>query len=166
MNVTLTQIAQVAPEVAGRLREAIREGRLQAERQQGAAGRPYVIRTEDLIKVDRSLESLTRQLESGTVVPTPGRSRFRRGARTEEAAAMDADTVGRLVALMEAQSGMLRTLMEAVTRESERREGRIERMQDDLQQLSYKLGQAHQEVGRLERMVAERAGRLPRAEEA
>jgi hypothetical protein len=165
MNVTLTQIAQVAPDVANRIRDAIRTGRLPAERQPGAAGRPYVIRTEDLIKVDRSLEPVVRQLESGEMVMTGARSRMRRVARMPTPMG-DETVLSRLVALMEAQSGMLRTLMEAIGRESERREGRLERMQEELQQLSYKLGQAHQEIGRLERLVAERQVRLPRAEEA
>jgi hypothetical protein len=165
MNVTLTQIAQVAPDAAGRVREAIREGRLQAERQAGAAGRPYVIRTEDLIKIDRSLEPIVRQLEAGDVPVAAGRARMRRLGRLE-GTEPDGTTLSRLVSLMEAQSAMMRTLMEALSRESERRETRIERMQDELQQLSYKLGQAHQEIGRLERMVAERQVRLPRAEEA
>jgi hypothetical protein len=165
MNVTLTQIAQVAPEVAGRLREAIREGRVPAERQAGAAGRPYVVLGDDLVKWDRSLEPLVRQLESGAPLPAPGRLRPRRGARGDEGAGLDPDLMARLVALMEGQAEMLRALMEALTRESERREGRIERLQEELQQLSYKLGQAHHEVGRLERVLAERP-RLPRAEEA
>jgi hypothetical protein len=167
MNVTLTQIAQVAPDVANRLREAIREGRLHAERQQGAAGRPYVIRTEDLAKVDRGLEPLVRQLESGEGLMAPSHGgRMRRASRGMEAGLADGGTLTRLVSLMEAQSAMMRTMMDTLARETERREDRLERMQEDLQQLSYKLGQAHQEIARLERSAAERQMRMPRAEEA
>lgn len=169
MNVTLTQIAAVAPDVAGRLREAIREGRLQAQRRPGVAGRPYVIQTEDLVKVDRSLESLAKRLESQdgafTVAATGSRGR-RAMLHAEAGMGMDVGGLGRVITLMEAQAGMMRTLMDAVARENQRREDRLDRLHEELQQLSYKLGQAHQEIARLERHVAERQVRMPRAEEA
>lgn len=169
MNVTLNQIARIAPEVAGRVREAIREGRIKAERQQGVAGRPYVIETDALVRLDRAWEPVVRRLEAGDVPSGPVSSRSRR-ARSAGADGTDGSPFGdaghldRLITLMEAQAAMLRTLMDQVTRDRERKEDRLDRMQEELTQLSYKLGQAHQEIARLERHVAER--RLPRAEEA
>lgn len=162
MNVTLTQIARVAPDVAVRLREAIRENRLQAERMTGVAGRPYALTTEALAAWDPGLRSLCLALEGGA-----GRDvavRGRRGTPKVSESAVDADHLGRLVSIMESQSTMLRTLVEAMARDADQREDRLGRMQEELQQLSYKLGQAHQEIGRLERHLAER--RIGRAEEA
>ncbi|MCL8207895.1 MAG: hypothetical protein K6V97_07490 [Actinomycetia bacterium] len=168
MNVTLNQIARIAPEVAGRVREAIRDGRIKAERQQGVAGRPYVIETEALVKLDRTWEPVVRRLEAGDVPAGPMPSRSRRGRAGADGSdgswSGDAGHLDRLITLMEAQAAMLRTLMDQVTRDRERKEDRLDRMQEELTQLSYKLGQAHQEIARLERHVAER--RLPRAEEA
>jgi|BEDMetMinimDraft_2_1075160.scaffolds.fasta_scaffold04899_1 hypothetical protein len=168
MNVTLNQIARIAPEVAGRVREAIREGRIKAVRQQGVAGRPYVVETEALVRLDRSWEAVARRLEAGDVPPGPVASRPRRmrwaGDGAEHTAFGDPGHLDRLITLMEAQAAMLRTLMDQVARDRERKEDRLDRMQEELTQLSYKLGQAHQEIARLERHVAER--RLPRAEEA
>jgi transposase-like protein len=41
---------------------------------------------------------------------------------------------------------------------------RLDRQQMQMQELSYKLGQAHQEIARLERMLAERSyGRMDEA---
>jgi hypothetical protein len=168
MNVTLNQIARIAPEVAGRVREAIRDGRIKAERQQGVAGRPYVIETEALVKLDRTWEPVVRRLEAGDGPAGPMPSRSRRGRAGADGSdgswSSDAGHLDRLITLMEAQAAMLRTLMDQVTRDRERKEDRLDRMQEELTQLSYKLGQAHQEIARLERHVAER--RLPRAEEA
>jgi uncharacterized coiled-coil protein SlyX len=164
MNVTLTQVAQVAPDAAQKIRDAIRSGRLPAERRAGAAGRPYVFRTEDLVKVDREFEPVVRQLESGEAPALPPRGRTPRPDRS--AGGVDPEMVERLVSLMETQSAMMRTLMDTVARQAAQREMRLERMQEDLQQLSYKLGQAHQEIGRLERLLGERQALLPRVEQA
>jgi len=161
MNVTLTQIARLSPEVAARLREAIRENHIKAERRTGVAGRPYTVTTEALVAWDPSLGPIVQQLENGVAferLPKP-----RRTMRTIAEAADD-DQMARLVTIMESQSSMLRTLVESMARESDQREHRLTRMQEELQQLHYKLGQAHQEIGRLERQLAER--RLVRAEEA
>lgn len=169
MNVTLTQVAQVAPDAAVRIREAIRDRRIQAERQTGVAGRPYMIRTEDLIKIDHSWASLVRQLESAepTAMTDGGRPRERRVmTRMAESPGEDSALVGRMLLMMEGQAAMMRSLVDAVMRDAHRREDRVERMQQELEQLSYKLGQAHQEIGRLERHVAERQIRMSRAEEA
>jgi hypothetical protein len=162
MNVTLTQIARVAPDVANRVREAIRENHLHAERMTGVAGRPYALTTEALMAWDPSLRPLCQQLEDGAGREAP--ARVRRSSMRAADPGWDQDHLGRLVSIVESQSTMLRTLVEAIAREADQREHRLGRMQEEIQQLSYKLGQAHQEIGRLERHLAER--RLARAEEA
>lgn len=162
MNVTLTQIARVSPEVAARLRDAIRESQIKAERRTGVAGRPYTLTTEALLEWDPSLKPIVQQLENGGGLDRL--SRPRRLSRTLGGSGADDDQMGRLVTIMESQSSMLRTLVESMARDSDQREHRLNRVQEELQQLHYKLGQAHQEIGRLERQLAER--RLARAEEA
>jgi predicted RNase H-like nuclease (RuvC/YqgF family) len=161
MNVTLTQIARVSPEVAARLRDAIRENHIRAERRTGVAGRPYTLTTEALMEWDPALRPIVQQLENGNGLERMPKARRMSRPLSE---VVDDDQMGRLVTIMESQSAMLRTLVESMARESDQREHRLTRMQEELQQLHYKLGQAHQEIGRLERQLAER--RLPRAEEA
>jgi len=189
MDVTLGDIERVSPEAANRVRDAIRRGLLPADRQSGVAGRPYLVRTDDLTNWDAGLEEVVARLMSeeerppapmarpvdGTGAAAARRPAARRwqgsapalvgGARgyADDAAA---DYVGRMVSLMEAQAAMMRTLVDGLNRANSQREDRLDKMQEELQQMSYKLGQAHHEIGRLERHLAERQGLLSRAGEA
>lgn len=185
MDVTLGDIERVSAEAAVRVREAIRQGALPADRKAGVAGRPYLVRTEDVVAWDGGLEPIMRRVaedEAGRDAASggegPGRrmsGRARRlGAREgrpvrgwmEPDGPEGRETVGRLLALMESQAAMMRTLVDGMNRANGHREDRLDKMQDELQQMSYKLGQAHQEIGRLERHLADRQGLLARAGEA
>jgi predicted nuclease with TOPRIM domain len=64
---------------------------------------------------------------------------------------------------MESQHQMVREMVELLSEELARRNDRMDRQADEIQQLSFKLGQAHQEVGRLERQLASNSS-LARAE--
>ncbi len=185
MDVTLGEIERISPEVAVRIREAIRQGVLPADRKTGVAGRPYLVKTDDVLAWDGGLEPIMRRVEAdeaGRSAPAGGdmagprmNGRARRlGARDVRAlrgwlepdGPEGRETVGRLLALMESQAAMMRTLVDGMNRANGHREDRLDKMQDDLQQMSYKLGQAHQEIGRLERHLAERQGILARTGEA
>lgn len=177
MDVTLGEIERVSPEAAARVRDAIRQGLVSADRKTGVAGRPYLVRTEDVLKWDGALEPIMRRVAAEGTVPTDGgdgrgrRMAGRRVSRDGLGARLGSDgegreTMGRLLALMEAQAAMMRTLVDGMNRANGQREDRIDKMQDELQQMSYKLGQAHQEIGRLERRLADRQGLLARTGEA
>lgn len=177
MDVTLGEIERISPEAALRVRDAIRQGQLPADRKTGVAGRPYLVRTEDVLKWDGALEPIMRRVAADGAVPADGgdrRVRRMSGRRTprealEARAWSEGDgreVMGRLLALMEAQAVMMRTLVDGMNRANGHREDRLDKMQDELQQMSYKLGQAHQEIGRLERHLADRQGLLARTGEA
>ncbi len=180
MDVTLGEIERISPEAATRVRDAIRQGQLAADRKTGVAGRPYLVRTEDVLKWDGALEPIMRRVGAdgadGVLGPDGGDARVRRrsgrrmpreglGARAWSEGD-GRETMGRLLALMEAQAAMMRTLVDGMNRANGHREDRLDKMQDELQQMSYKLGQAHQEIGRLERHLADRQGLLARTGEA
>jgi hypothetical protein len=184
MDVTLSDIERTSPEVAARVRDAIRQGQLKAARKPGVAGRPYLVRTDDVVAWDAGLEPVMRRVMTD-VEEAPADDRPRsmpvRPARLRAGRRMDAGphpsplmgsgadrmmSLDRMLAVMEAQAGMMRTLVDGMQRASALREERLDKMQDELQQMSYKLGQAHQEIGRLERHLAERQGILGRAGEA
>jgi uncharacterized coiled-coil protein SlyX len=189
MDVTLGDIERVSPEAANRVRDAIRHGLLPADRQPGVAGRPYLVSTDDLTNWDAGLGQVVAHLmnederPAEPMVPSVDRtgapSDRRRAPRRWQGATppvaagrrgyaddVAADYVGRMVSLMEAQAAMMRTLVDGLNRANSEREDRLDKMQEELQQMSYKLGQAHQEIGRLERHLAERQGLLSRAGEA
>ena len=176
MDVTLGEIERISPEAAARVRDAIRQGQLRADRKTGVAGRPYLVRTEDVLQWDGALEPIVRRLASDGAADDGGDARARQmSGRRLSRGGLGArpwpegdgrETWGRLLALMEAQAVMMRTLVDGMSRANGHREDRLDKMQDELQQMSYKLGQAHQEIGRLERHLADRQGLLARTGEA
>lgn len=171
MDVTLGQLEQISPELAGPLREEIRAGRLPAVRQSGVAGRPYVVRTEDLAESEQeAFRALAKKAESWSPrgaqhpVGRTGVARIREAASANRLEAWD-QTWPPLLQMVESQHMMLRGLVDVLTHEMENRHDRIDRQQREIQELSYKLGQAHQDIGRLERALAERLAR-PQVEQA
>lgn len=161
MEVMLAQLIQLAPELATTMREDVRSGRLAAARKRGVAGRPYVIRTEDLESCGRPEYRELADLASRTPMSVPHRQK-----RLMESPGMlpvrNAGT--EIFDIMESQHVMLKDLVQVLTQEMRGRYERMDRQQLQMQELSYKLGQAHQEIARLERMVAERAfGRVDEA---
>lgn len=169
MEVTLSQVMEAVPEMAQIIRDDIRSGRLEAERRTGMAGRPYVIRSEVLAQSDREIyRQLAKRLEQS--LGPKNRSRRRPDHERGEHWSMGTDGGSEapepwypLVKVMESQHQMMREMVELLTQESTHRNERIDRQVDEIQQLSFKLGQAHQEVARLERQVAATGG-LARAE--
>lgn len=168
MEVTLSQVMELVPEMAQILREDIRSGRLPAERRTGMAGRPYVISSDVLAQSDREVyRQLAKRLEQSL---SP-RTRLRRRGdldRSEhwmgdEPRQEIGDSWYPLVKVMESQHQMMREMVELLSQELARRNERMDRQADEIQQLSFKLGQAHQEVARLERQLAGTGG-LARAE--
>ena len=160
MEVTLTQLLQIAPELGSSLRDDVRSGRLAASRKRGVAGRPYVLRTEDL---EASARPEYRELaEMATRAPMAAPVRAKRMLATAPVMAMRPDT--ELFDIVESQHMMLKDLVQVLTQEMRGRYDRMDRQQMQMQELSYKLGQAHQEIARLERMLADRT--LARVDEA
>jgi len=154
MEVMLTQLMELAPELASTLRDDVRQGRLPAERKKGVAGRPYVVKTEDLVGLNRSeyreLASLAENL------PAPTRVRRHRSSLSAPLALTPRPEMMEWASMLESQHLMLKDLVSVLTQEMRGRYDRIERQELKMQELSYKLGQAHQEIARLERMIAER----------
>ncbi len=149
----MAQLIQLAPELASVLRDDVRSGQLQASRKRGVAGRPYVLRTEDL---EASGRAEYRELaEMAGRMPVPSASRIKRSLGNSPNMSMRPDT--ELFDIVESQHMMLKDLVQVLTQEMRGRYDRLERQQMQMQELSYKLGQAHQEIGRLERMVADRS---------
>jgi len=166
--VTLTQLMELVPEMAQVVRDDIRTGRLAAERKTGMAGRPYVISSETLAQSDRDgYRQLAKRLEQsvGSKSRIHSRADIGRHERwsTDEHRPDGNDGWYPLVKMMESQHQMMREMVELLSQELARRSERIDRQTDEIQQLSFKLGQAHQEVGRLERQVAS-SNALARAE--
>ncbi len=157
----LAQLMELAPELATTLRDDVRQGRLPAERKRGVAGRPYVVRTEDLETSGRAEYRELAQL-AATVPVSPRGRRARVGSGLIPAPRPD---ITEMVGILEAQHLMLKDLVSVVTQEMRGRYDRLERQDVKMQELSYKLGQAHQEIARLERLLAERNLRA-RVEEA
>ncbi len=165
MEVTLSQVMDLVPEMAQMLREDIRSGRLPAERKKGMAGRPYVIAAEVLAQSDRELyRQLAKRLEQSL---SPG-VRSRRRTESERWTGIDLRSESSeawypLIRVLESQHQMMREMVELLSQEMAKRNDRLDHQSDEIQQLSFKLGQAHQEVGRLERQIAGNAS-LARAE--
>lgn len=153
MEVTLTQLIHLAPELGSLLRDDVRSGRLAATRKRGVAGRPYVLRTEELESFGRpEYRELAEMVGRTPQVVTP-RSRRSSVAPPLMAARPDAE----LFDIVESQHMMLKDLVQVLTQEMRARYDRLDRQQMQMQELSYKLGQSHQEIARLERMLAERS---------
>lgn len=152
MEVTLSQVMELVPEMAQILREDIRAGRLPAERRTGMAGRPYVISSETLAQSDREIyRQLAKRLEQS--FGPKARMRGRDADRFSDASAR-ADGIEAwypLIKVMESQHEMMRETVGLLSQEMSRRNERIARQTEEIQQLSYKLGQAYQEINRLER---------------
>lgn len=153
MEVTLTQLIQLAPEMASSLRDDVRSGRLPASRKRGVAGRPYVLRTEDLESSGRPEYRELADMAARTPIAAPHRTK--RMMTAAPVMAMRPDT--ELFDIVESQHMMLKDLVQVLTQEMRGRYDRLDRQQMQMQELSYKLGQAHQEIARLERMLAERS---------
>lgn len=153
MEVTLTQLIHMAPELGSLLREDVRSGRLAATRKRGVAGRPYVLRTEELESFGRpEYRELAELVGRSPQVMAP---RARRASVSAPLVAARADT--ELFDIVESQHMMLKDLVQVLTQEMRTRYDRLDRQQMQLQELSYKLGQSHQEIARLERLLAERS---------
>lgn len=158
MEVTLGQLIQLAPELASSLREDVRGGVLAARRKMGVAGRPYVLDTDALMASPRS--EYRRLAEMAEANPLPQVRRSRKLGRATDVGGQDSAMIAPvlpLVKMMEAQHEMLQELVGVLTQEMRGRRDRLDRQQMEIQELSYKLGQAHQEIGRLERAIAERS---------
>lgn len=158
MEVTLTQLMRLAPELASLLRDDVRSGRLPATRKRGVAGRPYVLRTEDLLQSSRPEYRELSELAQRTPLSLPTRSK-----RSTSPVPMRQEGP-ELFDIVESQHMMLKDLVQVLSQEMRGRFDRLDRQQMQMQELSYKLGQAHQEIARLERMLAERS--LSRVEQA
>jgi hypothetical protein len=153
VEVTLAQLVQMAPELGALLRDDVRHGRLPATRKRGVAGRPYVLRTEDLESAGRPeyrelAEALNRTPEMAMTRTKRSVAAASYGMRSEGSELFD---------IVESQHMMLKDLVQVLTEEMRGRYDRIDRQQMQMQELSYKLGQAHQEIARLERLLAERS---------
>lgn len=154
MEVTLAQLIHMAPELGSSLKEDVRSGRLAAVRKRGVAGRPYVLRTEDLEATGRAEYQELAEMASRAPVASPTRTKRILGAPSSMAS-MRPDT--ELFDIVESQHMMLKDLVLVLTQEMRGRYDRLDRQQMQMQELSYKLGQAHQEIARLERMLADRS---------
>ncbi|MBX5467780.1 MAG: hypothetical protein K6U14_09870 [Firmicutes bacterium] len=161
MEVTLRQLIEISPELAPVLREEIHAGRLPAERRPGLAGRPYIIPIEALKKSSlQSLQALGEKAEHLLSLPVAnrGKSPWRMPGPEEGGV----DWWGVALRMLESQHLMLREVVDLLSREMARRTQGIEKREEEIRELSYKLGQAHQEILRLERQLA--AQNLARAE--
>lgn len=160
MEVTLTQLIQMAPELGSTLKDDVRSGRLKASRKRGVAGRPYVLSTEDLESSGRpEYRELAEMAGRSPAMMTP---RAKRLVPQPMVPAPHQNT--ELFDIMESQHMMLKDLVQVLTEEMRNRYDRLDRQQMQMQELSYKLGQAHQQISRLERIVADRSfGRVDEA---
>lgn len=161
VEVTLRQLIEISPELAPVLKEEIHAGRLPAERKPGMAGRPYTISVEALRRSGvQSLQALAEKAEHLLSLPVKGRGKlgFRPGAGEDGGY----DWWGVAMRMLESQHLMLREVVDLLSREMARRTQGIEKRDEEIRELSYKLGQAHQEILRLERQLA--AQNLARAE--
>ncbi len=153
MEVTLSQLIESAPELAVVLRTDIRKGRLPAKRQEGVAGRPYVVDTQDLSQSEReAFRLLAQDFESGREAVRPRRSQPTRLTPPSPGAA-DVNNWQPFMKIMESQQAMMKQLLEVLTDEMRHRQERVDRQAREMQELSYKLGQSHQQIDRLERLL-------------
>ncbi len=162
MEVMLTQLIQMAPEIGATLRDDVRSGRLPASRKRGVAGRPYVVQTEDLEASGRPEYRELAEMAGRAPIMAPVRSRRVMSGQPLMGTTRHENT--ELFDIMESQHMMLKDLVQVMTQEMRARYDRLDRQHMQMQELSYKLGQAHQEIARLERMLAERSyGRMDEA---
>lgn len=164
MEVTLSQLIESAPELAVALRTDIRRGKLPAKRQEGVAGRPYLVDTSALMQSDRDgFRQLAQDLEAGREVmrPKPG-AKASVAQMSVRAAAEEAWPP--FMKIMESQQSMMNQLLDVFTEEMRRRQERVDRQSREMQELSYKLGQSHQEIERLEHILKDHTE--PRLEQA
>lgn len=160
MEMTLSQLMQMAPELAAMLKDDVRAGRIPASRKRGVAGRPYVLKTEDLEASGRAEYRELAEMASRSPMVPPTRSKRLMGIPSTPMLHQGTE----LFDIMESQHMMLKELVQVLTQEMRGRYDRLDRQQMQMQELSYKLGQAHQEIARLERMLAERSyGRVDEA---
>ena len=160
MELTLNQLIDQAPELAMMLRNDIRQGKLPATRKTGVAGRPYVLDSEALVKSDRDAYRMLAQ----QVLNNPERLQPRRNSNSRTETFRAAPTMGEevwqpLLKMLESQHGMLQQMINVFLHEMQQSHDRYDRQSREMQEISYKLGQAHQKGERLERLVAERMGR-------
>ncbi|WP_431607698.1 hypothetical protein [Sulfobacillus thermosulfidooxidans] len=153
---TLSQLIESAPELAVALRTDIRKGRLAAKRQEGVAGRPYVVDTQALMQSDReAFRQLAQDLEAGREVV---RSRSANMGRIHHTPAIGNEANWQpFMKIMESQQNMMSQLLEVLTDEMRHRQERVDRQAREMQELSYKLGQSHQQIERLERLLKDHA---------
>jgi uncharacterized coiled-coil protein SlyX len=156
LEVTLSQLIESAPELAVVLRSDIRKGRLPAKRQEGVAGRPYVVDMQDLLESDReAFRLLAQDFEAGREVVRPRRSP---SSRLPSSSSGPNDTNWQpFMKIMESQQAMMKQLLEVLTDEMRHRQERVDRQAREMQELSYKLGQSHQQIERLERLLKDRS---------
>ncbi len=164
MEITLNQLIDQAPELAMMLRSDIRQGRLTASRKTGVAGRPYVLDTEVLLASDRdAYRMLAQQLTNN-----PERLQSRRSAAPRSDGFRSTPSMGEevwqpLLKMLESQHAMLQQMINVFLHEMQQSHDRYDRQSREMQEISYKLGQAHQKGERLERLVTERMGRQEQA---
>ncbi|OLZ09980.1 hypothetical protein [Sulfobacillus thermosulfidooxidans] len=156
MEVTLSQLIESAPELAVALRTDIRKGKLAAKRQEGVAGRPYVVDTQALMQSDReAFRQLAQDLEAGREVV---RSRNSNTGRIHHTPTIGNEANWQpFMKIMESQQSMMSQLLEVLTDEMRHRQERVDRQAREMQELSYKLGQSHQQIERLERLLKDHA---------
>ncbi len=160
MEITLNQLIDAAPELAMMLRSDIRHGKLAAMRKTGVAGRPYVIDSEVLAQSEHeSYRALAQK-----ILKNPDRLPVRRASQSRSESYVgvrgNGDEVWQpLMKMLESQHGMLQQMINVFLHEMQQSHERYDRQGREMQELSYKLGQAHQKAERLERMLGERVGR-------
>ncbi len=164
MEITLNQLIDQAPELAMTLRNDIRQGQLSATRKTGVAGRPYVLDSEVLLKSDREAYRMLAQ----QLVNNPERLQLRRSVASRAETFRPTPTMGEeawqpLLKMLESQHGMLQQMINVFLHEMQQSHDRYDRQSREMQEISYKLGQAHQKGERLERLLTERMGRQEQA---
>ncbi len=164
MEITLNQLIDQAPELAMMLRSDIRQGKLSASRKTGVAGRPYVLDSEVLLKSERDAYRMLAQ----QLLNNPDRIQSRRSTSPREQSFRPIPTSGEevwqpLLKMLESQHGMLQQMINVFLHEMQQSHERYDRQSREMQEISYKLGQAHQQSERLERLLTERMGRQEQA---
>jgi hypothetical protein len=155
MELTLQDIARIAPGLVSRVRQDIRHGRLAAERRRGMAGRPYVITEQTLMQAGyegyRELVERARQVGLASEAWQDARGKRGEGRFGVLGGWPGEDGWRALWAMLEEERGLVRAVVDALTRELERQHERGERDRQQIQELTYQLGQARQELARWER---------------
>ncbi len=164
MEVTLAQLIESAPELAVSLRNDIRKGKLDARRQEGVAGRPYLIDSAALMQSDRDVfRQLGQDLEAGREIVRT-RPNNKMGSLAGGRSAVGEEAWQPFMTIMESQQAMMNQLLDVLTDEMRHRQDRVDHQSREMQELSYKLGQSHQQIERLERLLKDgAAGHLEQA---